>query len=88
MLKFEGKAKVAKRENGETNPYVGVPELDCESSYYFFSLWEKYGKKRIYINDYKGRSVGYIDCLNNNEIVTDNKYVDETAQYFLDNYEI
>lgn len=27
-------------------------------------LWEKGNHKRIYFNDYKRRSVGYIDCVN------------------------
>lgn len=37
-----------------------------------FNLWEKYGKRRIYINNYSGRNKnnqgGYIDLDNGNDI--------------------
>ena len=32
-----------------------------KSDYLTFNLWEKYGKRRIYINDYKCRTIGYIE---------------------------
>lgn len=48
---FKGYAKVAKMEN----PY----DEDC--CFFTFKKWEKYGKSRIYINDYKGRTIGYIE---------------------------
>lgn len=85
-IKFTGYAAVVKLTNGEANPNIGT-YYDSESNYLYFSLWEKYGKKRIYINDYKRRTVGFIDCLNNNRIDTDNKYVYETAKYFTEHYE-
>lgn len=85
-VKFDKNATVAKLENGKTNQYIGT-EYDSESNYLYFSMWEKYGKKRIYINDYKRRSVGYIDCMNNNEIHADGKREEETAKYFIANYE-
>lgn len=84
-IKFNGKASIAKIENGKTSPYVGT-EYDSESNYLYFSLWEKYGKKRIYINDYKMRSVGYIDCMNENKIYASTTNADETAKYFLESY--
>ena len=34
---------------------------ESDSDYLYFSRWEKYGKKRAYINDYKGRTIGYIE---------------------------
>ena len=34
-----------------------------------FTRWENYGKKRVYITDYKTRTIAYIDCDNNNNIV-------------------
>ena len=85
-IKFEGKAKVAKIVNGKQALGVGT-EYDCECNYFTFNLWERGNKKRIYMNDYKRRSVGYIDVANGNEIVTDNRYVEETAEWFLQNYE-
>lgn len=49
-ITFTGKAKTLKT----------VTEND-ESSYLYFNKWEKYGKVRIYINDYKNRTLGYIE---------------------------
>lgn len=84
-IKFERTAKVPVVINGEINPCVGT-EYDCESNYYRFSLWEKYGKKRIYINDYKNRKLGYIE----DGIICSayNKYVRETAIAFLEAYDM
>lgn len=87
MKKFEGTELVAKVEKGKTNMYVGT-EYDSESNYLTFNLWERGNKRRIYMNDYKRRSVGYIDLVNGNEIVTDYTYAEETAEWFLKNYEI
>ena len=87
-IAFAGRAKVAAIENGTINPNVGT-DRDDESNYFTFSLWEKYGKKRIYINDYKRRSVGYIDCDGNNKLVSDYSKgtVVETANWFRSAYE-
>lgn len=38
-----------------------------ESDFFTFKRWEKFGKKRIYINDYKGRTIGYLDGDNYKE---------------------
>lgn len=85
---FNGVAKVAIRENGEINPNVGGKN-DCDSNYLTFKLWEKGGKRRIYMNDYKRRSCGYID-LDNNTIVDAAGYccAYETAEYFLNTYTV
>lgn len=86
-IKFVGTAKVAKIEKGEVNPYIGT-ENDSESNYFTFNLWEKGNHKRIYINDYKRRPMGYIDVKNGNELVSDySGIVEETANYFIQNYE-
>ena len=50
-----------------------------------FALWEKYGKKRIYITREDGKkSYGFIDLQNNNRLICDDDlkltlqpYVDE-----------
>lgn len=89
MEKFERMAKVAKvDENGNINPNCGTNK-DDESNYLTFKLWEKNGYKRIYANDYKKRSVGYINCNNGNEIVSDYSKGEnfETMKYFVNNYE-
>lgn len=89
MIKFERRAKVAIVDaNGICNPNCGK-ENDDESNYLMFKLWEKYGRKRIYVSDYKTRTVGYIDCDNNNTIETEFSRGDfvETMKYFVTNYE-
>lgn len=57
---FSGVATVAKKENTYD-----------ESCFLTFKAWEKYGKKRIYINDYKNRTIGYIE--NGETIIKDNQ---------------
>ncbi len=32
-----------------------------ECDFLTFKLWEKHGKKRVYINDYKGRTIGFLE---------------------------
>lgn len=89
--KFEKCVKIAKMKNGEIyNKNVGT-EYDSDSNYFTFKLWEKGDKKRIYVNDYKRRAVGYIDCNNNNAIVCDYREGNEnhdTIKWFLENYEV
>lgn len=85
-IKFEGYAVVGKVLKGETSP----TRDGGESNFYKFKLWEKGGKRRIYINDYKRRSVGYIDMNNGNEIEMEysmNSDQYRTAKWFLENYE-
>ena len=87
-IKFEGKAKVAKIVNGKQALGVGT-EYDSECNYFTFKLWERGSMRRIYINDYKNRSVGYIDINKNNSLET--SYVKgevvDTANWFTENYE-
>lgn len=52
MTKFENKATMIIR--GRENYSDACGQLT-------FNRWEKGGKKRIYINDYKRRTIGYID---------------------------
>lgn len=89
QMLFSGLQKVAIVKNGIICEYVGT-EYDSECNYLTFNLWEKNGKKRIYMNDYKGRGCGYIDMNNRNEIVKPAGYVyaKETAEWFLNNYKI
>lgn len=91
MKKYTGKTvKVAIIDkDGETNPWVGTCN-DDESNYLKFKYWSKGNYERIYVNDYKNRSVGYID-LKTEEIETEYSVKSDyykTMQYFLDNYEI
>lgn len=55
-------AKIAKRANAES-----------DSHFLTFNLWVKGDKNRIYINDYKHRTLGYIDLDNNDELVINDR---------------
>lgn len=60
-INFEGSAKFAKNDK----------ESIC--SYLTFNSWKKNGKERIYINDYKRRTIGYIDVITGSVIINDNQ---------------
>ena len=49
--------------NYATMTIKGRENYTDECGNLYFKGWEKYGKKRIYINDYKGRTIGFIDCI-------------------------
>ena len=82
MLKFEGMKKkvIAGRENYE--------ESD-KARNLIFKAWEKNEIRRIYINDYNRRALGYID-QNTEEIVINDRCglfkeeVDETIKSFIE----
>ena len=84
-IKFEGRARVAKVYNGEISQTVGT-ENESESDFFTFCLWERGSIRRIYINDYKRRGMGYID-VTTGQIVAENRYTIETAKYFKKAYE-
>lgn len=73
---FEGFAKIAKMEDAQA---------DNECHFLYFKKWEKYGKSRIYINDYKKRTLGYLE----NGVVTINNRQGndaEQVEYALDKF--
>ena len=73
---FNGYAKVAKVEN---------PAWDIDSRFLYFKGWEKYGKKRIYVNDYKKRTLGYIE--NGKVFIRDNQgSTNEEVETALNNF--
>lgn len=80
--KFEGYLKM-----------VAVGSENCadwdESKYVKVKLWEKHGKKRIYFNEYKGRTVGYIDLIENKTVNYDGfaKMYIPTIEKFKSEYE-
>ena len=45
---------------------------DQASKFTYFNAWEKYGKRRIYVNDYKRRTIGYIDRDTKQFMLSDN----------------
>ena len=53
-------ARIGKREKADA---------EIASQWLTFKLWEKSGKSRVYISDYKRRTLGYIDLDNGNEVV-------------------
>ena len=58
-ISFEGSARFTK--NGRTD------ECDMLT----FKYWAKNGKERIYINDYKRRTIGYIDVTTGEVVIND-----------------
>ena len=60
-ISFEGSAKFTK--NGRTD------ECDMLT----FKYWAKNGKERIYINDYKRRTIGYIDVTTGEVVINNNQ---------------
>ena len=60
-ISFEGSAKFTK--NGRTD------ECDMLT----FKHWAKNGKERIYINDYKRRTIGYIDVTTGEVVINNNQ---------------
>ena len=59
---FPGYARIEKME--------GTKEEYGASTYLYFKLWAKGGHRRIYINDYKRRTLGYIE---NGEVAISNR---------------
>lgn len=89
MIKFKNTVKVAiVDENGISNVNCGT-DNDDESNYLVFRMWEKYGRKRVYANNYKNNSVGYIDCNDGKKIVSSYSKGElfETMKWFRENYE-
>lgn len=59
---------------------------ESESNYLTFKLWKKGGYSRIYINDYKGRTCGYIDAKTKELHLDGNRDVAATAESFIKLY--
>lgn len=81
---FEKIAVVARCEN---------PDPDSRCEYVTFKAWEKGDKKRIYISDYKNRTLGYIDRENGEVIINDRQgmhqhEVDYALNAFFNTYAI
>lgn len=83
--KFTKTAKIAKHENADT---------EIMSAYLTFNMWEKNAKRRIYINDYKRRTLGYIDISNRNAVKINDRQgntqneIDFAINEFFAQYEI
>ena len=79
-LSKDGTAQIAKSAWG-TNYDDGTTVTN-------FKLWENYGKKRIYVTDYQGRKLAYIDCNNNNsiEMLYDNTAVQKRTKEICDEF--
>lgn len=77
--KLSGSVKIQKFDS------LGI----SDSHFFTFNLWEKYGKKRVYVNDYKRRTIGYIEnsvwnCIDNqgnSALVIENTVADFNAKY-------
>lgn len=75
--KFEKYAKVLKEGN------LG----SSESDYFTFRRWEKGNYRRIYVNDYKRRTVGYINIDTKEIEFYDTKEAKSEMQRFIEKYE-
>lgn len=80
-IRFEKSAKIviAGREHYDD---------DQASKFVYFNLWEKNGKRRIYVNDYKRRTYGYIDLAT--KAYTEVEYknsIEEAVTRFMAEYE-
>lgn len=62
--------------------------VDDDSKYVSAKLWEKAGMRRIYFNDYKRRTVGYIDCETKSIVNNDGfaKFYIPTMEKFVAEY--
>lgn len=81
MKKFENEAKIviAGREHYDD---------DQESKFTYFKRWEKGGKRRIYVNDYKRRTYGYIDISTKEYVeIEHNNNIEKTITRFMAEYE-
>lgn len=89
--------KVAFDKYGEVRVFVSENSEAYDE--FYFTKWEKYGKKRIYFSDSKfggmhPKCKGYIDCNNGNAVVWDKKPYgipaknDEIISNFFAKYEI
>ena len=82
MKKFESKATISKKEN-----------TNSECDFFTFKKWEKNDKCRVYINDYKNRTLGYIDHNNDDEVIINDRQgnsqadIDFAIANFRNNYE-
>lgn len=62
----------AKTVKKEFKGFLRMETVDgAGAEYVTVKLWQKSNKKRIYFNDYKGRNVGYIDCVENTTVYGD-----------------
>lgn len=86
-LKLSWARAKASAEEQKKVPFTGRATLDG----FEFVTWEKYGKRRIYINNYSGHNRrndgGYINLDNNNHIVATG-CVKDAARKFMATYAI
>ena len=68
---------------------IGTMSGNDDAAFFTFKMWKNAdeSKKRIYVNDYKRRTIGYIDLMDNNKIVADcnDKYF-QTIVNFMEEY--
>ena len=74
--------------------YAIKENANAENHYIYFKTWEKGDKKRAYMSDYKGRTLGYIDLVTWTPIINDRQgmYQNEVDYainaYIADNKEV
>lgn len=81
---FTGFAKVLKEKEAK----LGLPICQyLDSDFFTFKKWEKGNYSRIYCNDYKGRSVGYINAFTREIEYSYNQEAFSEMENFLINFE-
>lgn len=89
----EAKAMAEKKEfNGFVKLVIAGREHysdDKDCKFLRFKKWEKHGLERIYVNDYKRRTLGYIEngefCLKDRQGLSRNE-ADVTIERFMSEY--
>ena len=76
-IKFMGRAEMLRE---------GSEKKYSESCCFYFNLWKRPGKERIYINDYKGRSLGYINVASREICDAYNEEAERAAERFMEVY--
>lgn len=60
---------------------------DGDERVFTFKPWENYGKRRIYMKDYKGRTIGFIDRADERfELIDNNGLRPEKIEQVLDEF--
>lgn len=76
MKKFNGTKKIV-------IPGRDHYDFNDESRYIYFKYWEKSDKRRVYLNDYRRRTIGYIDCETKEFLLLDNQGLSKKDEIFV-----
>lgn len=75
-IQFDGFTKIAREGSLQKS----------ESDFFYFKLWKGNKTERIYIKDYKSRTIGYIDIADKTICDAYNNEVERAAERFMEEY--